>query len=307
MRFLSLFSGIGGMDLGLERAGWECVGQVEIDEYCKLVLSKHWPNVPKFGDIRSVTSKQIQETVGQFDAIVGGFPCQDISVAGKHAGLGGARSGLWWEMRRLIAECRPNWLLIENVPALRVRGADTVLHELEAMEYTGWPLVVGARHTGLPHRRDRVFIVSHANGKLITAGAVEAGNTMVEAVTQREELGSGSARRGVALGDTHQPRTRKQRVATGCAKLGKPGVVQDNANSPRLEGWWQAFAPVPASRGQRQYDWECNRATVLEPRVGVTANGFPFKLAMQGVGNAVAVPVAQALGEAISAAQGCLK
>lgn len=271
MRFLSLFSGIGGMDLGLEQAGWECVGQVEIDEYCKLVLSKHWPNVPKFGDIRSVTSKQIQETVGQFDAIVGGFPCQDISVAGKHAGLGGARSGLWWEMRRLIAECRPNWLLIENVPALRVRGADTVLHELEAMEYTSWPLVVGARHTGLPHRRDRVFIVSHA------------------------------------LGDTHQPRTRKQRVATGCAKLGKPGVVQDNANSPRLEGRWQTFAPVPASRGQRQHDWECARAAVLEPRVGVTANGFPFKLAMQGVGNAVAVPVAQALGEAISAAQGCLK
>jgi DNA (cytosine-5)-methyltransferase 1 len=171
MRVLSLFSGIGAHDLGLEWAGFKIVGQVEIDDYCQKVLKKHWPKVPKFRDICGLSAKHIRRRCGHIDLITGGFPCQDISTAGKQAGLSeGQRSSLWWEMWRLIRDLRPNWLLLENVPALRVKGSDNVLSSLEAIDYTCWPLVVGAVHVGAPHERKRVWIVGYCpqprNGRL---------------------------------------------------------------------------------------------------------------------------------------------
>src|ERR1017187_9951874 len=107
MRFISLFAGIGGLDLGLERAGWTCVAQVENDEFCQSVLARHWPNVPRFGDVRDVGRHNLPDC----DSIVGGFPCQDISVAGKGAGIDGERSGLWKEFARLTRELRPRYLI----------------------------------------------------------------------------------------------------------------------------------------------------------------------------------------------------
>lgn len=156
MKFVSLFSGIGGLDLGLERAGWECVAQVEIEPFARRVLAKHWPAVPRWADVREIGGSDLPAC----DAIVGGFPCQDISVAGRGDGLSGERSGLWFEFLRLVQEVRPVWVLAENVPALRTRGIDTVLGGLEQEGYACWPVVVGARHVGAPHRRDRVFIVA---------------------------------------------------------------------------------------------------------------------------------------------------
>lgn len=156
--FGSLFAGIGGIDLGLERAGWEARWQVEIDDFAASVLARHWPDVPRHRDVREVGKHNLEPV----DLIAGGFPCQDISVAGKGAGLDGERSGLWFEHLRIVQELRPTWVLAENVPALRTRGADTVLDGLAAAGYSCWPLVVGARHVGAPHRRDRVWIVAHA-------------------------------------------------------------------------------------------------------------------------------------------------
>lgn len=160
------------------------VAQCEIDPFCRAVLAKHWPDVPRFEDVRELTAEIISGVLsgdarGQsrgperprasvarptIDLIAGGFPCQDVSSAGKGAGIGGARSGLWREMARLVAECRPAWVLVENVPALRSRGADRVLADLEAIGFDAWPLVVGAWAVGAPHRRDRVWIVAHADG-----------------------------------------------------------------------------------------------------------------------------------------------
>ena len=157
--FGSLFAGIGGIDLGLERAGWEARWQVEIDDFAASVLARHWPDVPRHRDVREVGKHNLEPV----DLIAGGFPCQDISVAGKGAGLDGERSGLWFEHLRIVQELRPTWVLAENVPALRTRGADTVLDGLAAAGYSCWPLVVGARHVGAPHRRDRVWIVAHAS------------------------------------------------------------------------------------------------------------------------------------------------
>ena len=172
MRFGSLFTGIGGLDLGLERAGMVCAWQVEKDEYASKVLQKHWPRVQRFGDIKDVGSNQLKPV----DLIVGGFPCQDISVAGRGGGLAGERSGLWREFRRIIDELRPPWVLIENVPALRTRGLSTVLSDLHALGFNAEWDCLPACAFGAPHRRDRLFIVAHTNGdgELQQSGCITA-------------------------------------------------------------------------------------------------------------------------------------
>lgn len=161
MRVLSLFAGIGAHCLGLEWSGMKVVGQIEIDEYCKGILQHHWPDVPKWGDIKEVSVVDIRRRCGDIDLITGGFPCQDISVAGKGAGLDGARSGLLWEMLRIIEGIEPPWLLLENVPALRTRGIDRIIAALRELGYTVECIVVGAEAVGAPHRRHRVLIVAY--------------------------------------------------------------------------------------------------------------------------------------------------
>ncbi len=165
MRFLDLFSGIGGFALGLERAGFQLTALCEADPYARRVLARHWPAIPCYDDVRTLSHSQLhRDGIAPPQLICGGFPCQDISPAGRGAGLHGERSGLVRDMLRLADECRPDWLLLENVPALRVRGADELLGELEALGYACWPLVVGAAHAGAPHRRGRAFILAHAAG-----------------------------------------------------------------------------------------------------------------------------------------------
>jgi DNA (cytosine-5)-methyltransferase 1 len=164
MNVLDLFSGVGGFSLGLERAGFRTVAFCEIEPYCRAVLRKHWPEVPIYEDVRTLTADQLGADGIAADVICGGFPCQDISLAGRGAGLDGDRSGLWSEYRRLIAEVRPRFVIIENSPALRTRGADRVIADLEEIDYTCEPFVVGAIHVGAPHRRQRAWLVAHANG-----------------------------------------------------------------------------------------------------------------------------------------------
>jgi DNA (cytosine-5)-methyltransferase 1 len=159
LTFGSLFAGIGGIDLGLERAGMRCKWQVEIDDYATKVLAKHWPDVPKYRDVRGVGAHNL----ARVDVLAGGFPCQDISNAGKRAGITGERSGLWLEFARLICELRPRYVLVENVAALLVRGIDTVLGRLAALRYDAEWHCIPAAAVGAPHVRDRVFIVAYAN------------------------------------------------------------------------------------------------------------------------------------------------
>jgi DNA (cytosine-5)-methyltransferase 1 len=153
----SLFSGIGGLDLGLERAGMQIVWQVEIDAYARHVLAKHWPDVARFPDVRDVGARHLVPV----DLICGGFPCQDISAAGKKAGITGARSGLWKEFYRIICELRPRYVLVENVAALTRRGLPTVLGDLAACGYDAEWQVLSAVAFGAPHRRERLFLVAY--------------------------------------------------------------------------------------------------------------------------------------------------
>lgn len=159
----SLFTGIGGLDLGLERAGMRVVWQCEIDDYATRVLEKRWPDVPRHRDVRGVGAHSLPEV----DLICGGFPCQPHSTAGKRAGAADDRD-LWPEYARLIRELRPRWVLAENVPGLLSTDAGrffgTVLRDLATLGYDAEWSVLSACALGAPHTRERLFIVAHANG-----------------------------------------------------------------------------------------------------------------------------------------------
>lgn len=157
MRVLDLFSGIGGFSLGLERAGMETAAFCEFDEKARAVLTKHWPDVPIFNDVCELSGNMVSD----IDVICGGFPCQDVSHAGKREGLDGDRSGLWGEYARLIGEIRPRYALIENVSALLVRGLDRVLCDLAALGYDAEWHCIRASNIGANHQRDRVWILAY--------------------------------------------------------------------------------------------------------------------------------------------------
>lgn len=161
MKVLDLFSGIGGFSLGLERAGMRTVAFCEIDAYCRRVLAKHWPNVPCYDDIRTLTAERLAADGISVDLICGGFPCQDISNAGKRAGIGGARSGLWSEYARLIGEIRPRYVIVENVAALLGRGLERVLGDLAALGFDAEWHCIPASAVGAPQQRDRLWIMGH--------------------------------------------------------------------------------------------------------------------------------------------------
>lgn len=162
MRLLDLFSGIGGFSLGLERSGYfTTVAFCEIEPYPRAVLRKHWPNTPIYDDVRDLGAARLRaDGLLPIDAICGGFPCQDISLAGSGAGLDGERSGLWREFARLIGEIRPRVAFVENVGALRARGLAAVLGDLASLGYDADWHVVPAAAVGAPHLRERVWIVA---------------------------------------------------------------------------------------------------------------------------------------------------
>ena len=157
LTFGSLFSGIGGMDLGLERAGMKCRWQAEIEPYCRRVLVERFPGVRLYGDIAGITELE------RVDVIAGGFPCQDISFAGNGAGLAGERSGLWYEFARIIRLVRPRFVIVENVAALLQRGLGDVLRTLSDCGFDAEWSTVSACSMGATHMRRRLFIVAYAN------------------------------------------------------------------------------------------------------------------------------------------------
>lgn len=166
LKVLDLFSGIGGFSLGLERTGhFKTVAFCEIEPFPQAVLKKHWPEVPIYDDVRTLTAKRLRADGIAVDVITGGFPCQDISVAGQQAGIEGERSGLWSECARLISELRPRYALYENVTNL-LSGENgawfcKVLSDLASIGYDAEWHCIRACSVGLPHKRDRVWILAY--------------------------------------------------------------------------------------------------------------------------------------------------
>ena len=311
MTFGSLFAGIGGLDLGLERAGMTCKWQVEIDEYARRVLEKHWPNVRKWDDITTFRPSGAQWSV---DLICGGFPCQDISTAGKRAGLHGDRSGLFFEAIRVVELLRPRWLLLENVAGLLNRGLDEVLSTLASIGFDAEWHCLQAADFGAPHIRDRVFILAHAQGSRISR---EPRNICE---TERRPLGelppvfeqSSEVRKQDATGADVEPageipnadelrmegrrnvkksdreRGQKEKLVGSC--LQKPRIFP---NAPRTER-----EPGPRRGRIRQSDTsDLAQWWATEPELGRVANGIPARVdRLRGIGNAVVPQIAEWLG-----------
>ena len=241
MNLLSLFSGIGGFELGLERSGgFKTVAQCEIDPYCRAVLKKHWPEVPCYDDIRTLTAETLRRDGIAVDAICGGFPCQDVSFAGKRAGLDGERSGLWGEYSRLVRELRPRFVIVENTPGLLSLGMGRVLGDLAAFGYDCFWDSIPALAVGAPHERYRVWIVANATQE-------RRGKTRRFRRTQSTERASSGSKTGVLAHDG------QERVQRGCEKtasgLGAFSWCEDVRRLEELRD--RSDLPPPIFRGNR--------------------------------------------------------
>ena len=289
----SFFSGIGGFDLGFERAGFEAVYQVEINEYCRDILTQHWPKVKRHVDIRKVEGADVPVS----DVWAGGFPCQDVSLArmGPRAGLRGKQSGLFYEFARLLGECRPSVLVIENVPGLLSshggRDFGIVIRALAQLGYgVGWR-VLNSRHFGVPQSRDRVFIVGcYRDGR-------GAGEILFES-----ECGPGDA---ASNGQNGEKSISPFKKVTGDPLKGPivPGLAYClYACSARHTGtdWSRNYVSYPDGRVRRLMPVECERIqgfpvgwTIPEHLEESDDNDRVDSLRYHALGNAVTVTVAQ--------------
>ena len=309
----SLFSGIGGLELGLERTGgFRTIWFSEIDDYASAVLKKHWPGVPNLGDITKVNWNEIERP----GMLTGGFPCQDISVAGKGKGIReGKRSGLWREYAEAIRILRPRYALIENVPELAIRGLDVVLADLAEIGYDAEWFTLSAADVGAWHRRQRIFIIAPPVRGGCDDGSDnrERGRLLppeIRAPTQEEQKRDGRLARIGEDGDDvpHTEDIGCERSRT--SRLGRDGLEDDGAAIPdALRG---AIQGGRASRKQEPITSAierlsgCRRAAnkrgiwATEPGMGRVADGVPNRVdRIKCLGNAVVPACAEVIGEYI--------
>lgn len=266
LTFGSLFAGIGGIDLGFERAGMRCLWQCEFDPFCQAVLRKHWPDIPCYPDVRTLKGSEVEPV----DILAGGFPCQPFSLAGRRKAQEDPRH-LWPEFARLIGELRPAYVVGENVRGLTSKGLEEVLADLTCMGYDAEWQVVSAAALGAPHLRERVFIVAYASGPELW-----------------DEPGRSSGAHG-----------------QGTAVAGNDGTAQsladaDSEGQPDAQGCegspeqarWQVFGPESYRPGS--YHWS------PEPDVGRVAHGVPGRVdRLRALGNAVVPQVAEFIARLI--------
>lgn len=310
----SLFSGIGGLELGVLLALTEAgiparvVWQVEIDSFCRSVLARHFPETD-----RSVTDVRAALSLSCVDLIVGGFPCQDVSVAGKGDGLSGERSGLWWAYRDVVRALRPPAVLVENVASGLRRWHGPVRCSLEAMGYRTWARQISAADIGAPHRRERVFVLAHTERMQLRlesgrsewscrAGAPEPGNAgkVAHAASERWNEGQWRERkegRGATVdymrqvGDPERARREgEKRSCSGGVGSAARSTCDPNRTEPETLGGMGGShdgLPVgvdlpsrwPAGRSEEQYAWE-------PPRT-VTGREPHRRARLKALGNAV--------------------
>jgi DNA (cytosine-5)-methyltransferase 1 len=273
----SLFSGIGGLDLGLERAGMRVIWQSEIDPYASRVLKKHWPEVPNYGDIKKIEWRNVIRP----NVICGGYPCQPFSVAGHRNGTDDPRH-LWPWVRTAISELRPDYAILENVRGHLSLGGLSVIGDLAAIGYDAEWRIISAASVGANHRRDRLVIVAYPNNA--GSGTPQRGmgerGYKIEEKSENSAAGSfyGIGRRGENVADTDGEQLGQRRVESNA----RPTDSRRVYNGRRQTGydgwqWWQT-----------------------EPDVGRVANGVPNRVdRLRGLGNAVVPQLAEVIGRLV--------
>ena len=325
LRVLDLFSGIGGFSLGLERTGgFETVAFCEYEPFPRAVLSKHWPDVPCFPDVRKLKGSDID---GPIDVICGGYPCQPFSTAGQRRGKEDDRH-LWPEFSRLVAELRPSWVIGENVAGHVSMGLDDVLSDLEGQGYACRTFVIPACAVDAPHRRDRVWTVAHRDGE---CGAPLRGErphpSPKSVVGGNERGGSGlNAERQVANGCSGEnsgdvaKTSQLQRNGSGehrqqgggqVSQSGKRSSAEFVADAERL-GQSGSGQPVIASDCATESEGKADHAFAVskpgkwcvEPDVGRVAHGVSRRVdRLKALGNAVVPQIPEMIGHAILEAE----
>ena len=267
----SLFSGIGGFDLGLERSGMKVIWQSEIDPFACKVLKKHWPDVPNLGDINKIDWTNIERP----DVICGGYPCQPFSQAGKRGGNTDPRH-LWPAMFNAICLLRPRYALMENVRGHLSMGFDQVLGDLAGIGFDAEWQVIPAAAVGAPHKRDRVFIVAYPN------------NTGIR--TQRRKI------------QQQKSSGEQKREVVARYVFGRRGAEMANTNS-KFVGQYGSSSDV-ADQGRQRHDQRERQKTndfgqwwEVEPSVGRVADGVSDRVdRLRGLGNAIVPQVAELVG-----------
>ena len=262
----SLFSGIGGLDLGLERAGMNVIWQSEIDPYACRVLKKHWPEVPNHGDIKQIDWSRVERPA----VICGGYPCQPFSTAGNRKGEEDPRH-LWPWVRQAISELRPRYAILENVRGHLSLGGTTVIADLAAIGYDAEWRIVSAASVGAAHRRDRIIIVAYPNDAGPHSAQVNPAET-----GQYAQRGLGGCGQDVANTQSSVKRNSESHgvctVYGQATELGKQGW-----DSRSISSWWET-----------------------EPDVGRVADGVPSRVdRLRGLGNAVVPQVAEVIGRLV--------
>ena len=278
----SLFSGIGGLDLGLERAGMNVIWQSEIDPYACKVLAKHWPEVPNYGNIKDIRWGDIVSP----DVICGGYPCQPFSTAGKRQGTDDPRH-LWPWVREAISELRPRYAILENVRGHITLGLNAVLGDLASIGYDAEWHVISAASVGAPHRRDRVFIVAYPNSsdtpdgrkcEIVPSQNTGWGNDRSRSKSDARQISKGTAGQVTTLAnaDSEQLGQRRFTQHFGQTHTGWHDYVRGQT-SDDLGQWWE-----------------------VEPDVGRVADGVPYRVdRLKGLGNAVVPQVAELVGRMV--------
>jgi len=308
MKVLDLFAGIGGFTLGLERAGFETVAFCEIEPYAQKVLQKNWPEVPIYDDVRQLTAERLAADGIGVDVITGGFPCQDISLAGRQAGIEGERTGLWSEIARLISELQPRYAIMENVTNLisgdSGRWFGRVLGDLAEIGYDAEWHCIPASAIGAHHHRDRVWIVAYPNSDSQPGRTINAGKVHPSALLAHPS------------GGEREPGAEKQRVLRTLQEnravndhLGGRGEAHASLLadpfSPRFQGGQEA-----GNNGKDRKEPRHQLITGLsgvqggiwatEPSVGRVVNGIPARShRLKCLGNAVVPQIPELIGRAI--------
>ena len=285
LRHLDLFSGLGGFSLGLEATGgFETVAFCDIEKFSRKVLKKHWPNVKQYKDIKELTYEQIKEdTLAPIDIITGGYPCQPFSVAGSQRGEKDTRH-LWPDMFRIVKECKPTWVIGENVSGHIKLGLDTVLQDLESEGYSVRAFSISASSIGANHQRERVWIIAHSNME-----NTRQHGRRIESTWNTESIGPRTSEETERSSDTNKINGSSERASL----VGE----SSDANSQGLQGR-RSEQQLRKDETKRPTSWDSWWES--EPSVGRVANGIPHRVdRLKGLGNSLVPAIPFIIGQSI--------